>query len=209
MKKINEVIAATLCWLASYSLIEALRAAADKKVLRAQARREAELKLEVPAEKKPGAPKANEKKKEKSTCAVPSELEVTHYVAEPESPSFRFAVMVAFVVLLSSTAWFGGKRLVGAMGEKYFLPVINSAPPATVVKVLPAAPRPPLPHKGNMGEAVSWWKVRQVDADPAPRMVMADGVSRLADRTWSKGKWVAFAGDSRFTYDYVTARWEQ
>lgn len=215
MKKINEVIAATLCWLASYSLIEALRAAADKKVLRAQARREAELKLEVAAafQTGPDAPKADKKKKDKiNCCAVPAQVEVTvtHFAAEPDRPSPQFTLAVAMLVLMCALAWYGGREIVNALAawQKRAGPV-KTAPVKTapVVKVLPAAPRPPVPQKGNLSESIGWWQARAIAADEAAMVICVSGRSLLADRRLADGKWIAFAGDSRLTYNYESSQW--
>ena len=170
------------------------------------ARREAEAKLELAKAKAEATSKPSRAPRSPSCkpAELPAEMEVTHYVA---TPRLTAALAVAMLALLAALAWYGGREIVNAIVDWHRkLAPVKTAP---VVKVLPAAPRPPVPQKGNLSESIGWRQARAIAADEAAMVICVSGRSLLADRRLANGKWIAFAGDSRLTYDYVTQRWEQ
>jgi len=168
------------------------------------------------AEKKPDEPKADEKKKDKKENAEKKDDEKkvthTHYVADLDRRG-SLAVAVVVLVLLASVAWFGGREIV-RIGSEELQKEWQKAFPTTapkksqpVVKVLPAAPRPPLPYKGNLAETVGFFAARRIDAATA-KMARLEGWSRMPDKSFAAGRWVAWAGGEVVTYDYVAQKWE-
>ena len=180
--------------IASYGLMNAIRTEAEKKFDAALARRE------VAEAAKKAAAEADKKKKDKiNCCAVPAEIH--HFL---RLPGLKGTLAVALLVLMCALAWYGGREIVNALAAWQKRAPVKAAP---VVKVLPAAPRPPVPQKGNLSESIGWRQARAIAADEAAMVICVSGHSLLADRRLANGKWIAFAGDSKLTYDYVTQRW--